>query len=208
MSAVPIPDPVLERQRTRILVRGDLPNPANLPSGCRFRSRCQLFANELTEGERERCINEEPALTDRGHAVRCMARREADLRLGRTVALKFLAPELSRDPGAKRQFLRELPDIHPFVEAYVMLYGFDGHAVPLDDDMFAYLREQGIIDEQTDLHDAHRPAGQQEDGTGADPDHKRGVLLEALLDVQRIAQLVGRALELGALRGDLRARGG
>jgi hypothetical protein len=55
-----------------------------------------------------------------------------------------------------RKFLSELPDVHPFVEAYVMLYGFDGHAVPLDDDMLAYLREQEIIDEQTNLEEAQR----------------------------------------------------
>jgi endonuclease III len=55
-----------------------------------------------------------------------------------------------------RKFLSELPDVHPFVEAYVMLYGFDGHAVPLDDEMLAYLREQEILDEQTSLEDAQR----------------------------------------------------
>ena len=55
-----------------------------------------------------------------------------------------------------RNFLRELPDVHPFVEAYVMLYGFDGHAIPLDEEMLAYLREQEIIDEQTTLEDAQR----------------------------------------------------
>ena len=34
-----------------------------------------------------------------------------------------------------RQFLRELPEMHPFVEAYVMLFAFDGHAVPVDDEI-------------------------------------------------------------------------
>src|SRR5947209_1318558 len=40
-----------------------------------------------------------------------------------------------------RQFLRELPGIHPFVEAYVLLYAFEGHAVPLDLEMLAILQE-------------------------------------------------------------------
>ena len=65
LSAVPIPDPVAERQRTRILVRGDLPNPANLPSGCRFRSRCPLFA-ELPTEQQQKCIDVDPVLETRG----------------------------------------------------------------------------------------------------------------------------------------------
>jgi endonuclease III len=70
-----------------------------------------------------------------------------------TLSLDRLKTISKRDA---RKFLSELPDVHPFVEAYVMLYGFDGHAVPLDDEMLAYLREQGITDEQTNLHDAQR----------------------------------------------------
>jgi peptide/nickel transport system ATP-binding protein len=63
LSAVPIPDPVAERQRQRILVRGDLPDPANLPSGCRFRSRCPLFA-ELDPPRQQKCIELDPALEE------------------------------------------------------------------------------------------------------------------------------------------------
>jgi len=55
-----------------------------------------------------------------------------------------------------RQFLRELPDIHPFVEAYVMLFGFDGHAFPLDEEILDYLRDQGIVEDGATLDDAQR----------------------------------------------------
>ena len=55
-----------------------------------------------------------------------------------------------------RQFLRELPEIHPFVEAYVMLFAFDGHAVPLDDMTVTYLRDQGIVEDGATVDDAQR----------------------------------------------------
>jgi oligopeptide/dipeptide ABC transporter ATP-binding protein len=73
ISAVPVADPRIERTRVPILLSGDVPSPLDPPSGCRFRTRCPKFANELTEEERRRCIEEPPALVDRGtgHAAAC-----------------------------------------------------------------------------------------------------------------------------------------
>ena len=73
LSAIPIPDPEKERSRTRILLTGDLPSPANPPSGCRFRTRCQKFPT-LTEAEQQRCITEVPPLlpvTEGDHTSAC-----------------------------------------------------------------------------------------------------------------------------------------
>ncbi|GAA2609976.1 dipeptide ABC transporter ATP-binding protein [Dactylosporangium fulvum] len=70
ISAIPLPDPRKERMRQRILLTGDVPSPVKPPSGCRFRTRCPKFASVLTSAEQKRCVEEEPALTDRGQGHR------------------------------------------------------------------------------------------------------------------------------------------
>ncbi|MFW3170063.1 ABC transporter ATP-binding protein [Geodermatophilus sp. CPCC 206100] len=66
MSAVPVPDPDLEARRERILLAGDLPSPANPPSGCRFHTRCPWR-------QETRCDDEVPALRELapGRLVSC-----------------------------------------------------------------------------------------------------------------------------------------
>ncbi|MGW0062325.1 dipeptide ABC transporter ATP-binding protein [Streptosporangium sandarakinum] len=72
LSAVPVPDPGAERSRRHILLEGDLPSPADPPSGCRFRTRCPLF-RMLNGAEQARCVGERPPLRmlDDDHAASC-----------------------------------------------------------------------------------------------------------------------------------------
>ncbi len=65
LSAVPIPDPIKERQRKRIILVGDVPSPANPPSGCRFHTRCPI-AEDI-------CKQEDPPFEEKqpGHWAAC-----------------------------------------------------------------------------------------------------------------------------------------
>ncbi|ODV13720.1 MAG: peptide ABC transporter substrate-binding protein [Rubrivivax sp. SCN 70-15] len=70
LSAIPLPEPA--RGRQRLLLGGDVPSPANPPSGCAFHTRCTHA--------RERCARERPALADdAGHGVACHFWREIEM---------------------------------------------------------------------------------------------------------------------------------
>ena len=65
LSAVPIPDPVLEQQRERIVLRGEIPSPIRPPRGCRFNTRCPVAESV--------CFEKEPEFRPvaAGHQVAC-----------------------------------------------------------------------------------------------------------------------------------------
>ena len=65
LSAIPIPDPAVEKRRKRIVLTGDIPSPVNPPPGCRFHTRCPLAF--------ERCKTEMPPLREYapGHFAAC-----------------------------------------------------------------------------------------------------------------------------------------
>lgn len=60
LSAVPIPDPTIELQRERILLKGDIPHPSNPPSGCRFNTRCPIAEKGLCDVEEPEFREVEP----------------------------------------------------------------------------------------------------------------------------------------------------
>ncbi len=70
LSAVPVPDPVVEAKRQRIILEGDVPNPASPPTGCNFSTRCPKAM--------DRCFQEEPEFRDvgGGHYAACFLNEE------------------------------------------------------------------------------------------------------------------------------------
>ena len=85
MSAVPVPDPTVEDKRERLLLSGDLPSPANPPSGCRFHTRCPFR-------QPSRCDDERPVLRELrpGHRVSCHYAEEID---AGTITARSTAPD-------------------------------------------------------------------------------------------------------------------
>jgi len=65
LSAIPIPDPEVEEERERIVLKGDLPSPINPPSGCQFHTRCPMAT--------EKCRTDSPELLEirKGHFAAC-----------------------------------------------------------------------------------------------------------------------------------------
>ncbi|MGW7241636.1 dipeptide ABC transporter ATP-binding protein [Streptomyces sp. NPDC054804] len=77
LSAIPVPDPQLERSRDHIVLEGEQPSASRLPQGCVFVDRCPLY-RLLDDGLRQRCRTERPSLgtavAGSGHSYACHAR--------------------------------------------------------------------------------------------------------------------------------------
>jgi len=77
LSAVPVPDPVVESRRRRIILKGDVPSPVAPPSGCRFHTRCWL-REKLGNPEACSTVDPETRYLSTGHGVACHFAEEVD----------------------------------------------------------------------------------------------------------------------------------
>jgi peptide/nickel transport system ATP-binding protein len=86
LSAVPVPDPTVERSRTRIILEGDLPSPTEDISGCNFRTRCPLY-QLMDDAGKERCRTQDPVQRQvAGSLVACHHAEHIDLMTRSTVS--------------------------------------------------------------------------------------------------------------------------
>jgi peptide/nickel transport system ATP-binding protein len=107
LSAIPVPDPVVEDSREQILLAGDLPSPANPPSGCRFHTRCPWKQESL-------CDSDRPVLREIGAGHRVACHFAEDIRDGKIARHAVTAKLVEADLGLN-------PDIEPPAAAAVAL---------------------------------------------------------------------------------------
>ncbi len=94
LSAIPVPDPVQQRQRERIVLKGDIPSPLNPPAGCRFHPRCSHAMDICRE------VDPPPFVTPEGTIVACHLHTSGPVLAGQPVT--FLRASASGAPPPSR----------------------------------------------------------------------------------------------------------
>jgi peptide/nickel transport system ATP-binding protein/oligopeptide transport system ATP-binding protein len=113
LSAIPNPSPRLKKKR--LVLKGDIPSPANPPSGCRFHTRCWLRERL---GNPERCATEDPAFRDfrPGHQVACHFSEEMNTIGGEikaAIGLDVSDPAAANVPPASAPAIADPSEIAP-----------------------------------------------------------------------------------------------
>ncbi len=145
LSAVPVPDPVAERRRKRVILKGDVPSPVNPPPGCRFHTRCWLYERL---GEPEDCRTIDPELK----VVADVADHQA--------ACHHADEALKTDVGIAHIDARQVRRGTP-ANALAMLAEIDDptdHPVPLQEPAFEDLGETATKTAVTDGFSVEDPA--------------------------------------------------
>lgn len=152
------PAPLTKLDPLKALVRGAMSydvSDSRADEAVRHIDREFVHLNELrvaTELEVQELLGTRyPAIENRVQMItKCL---NAIFEREHTLSLDRLKTVSKRDA---RQFVRELPDISPFVEAYVMLFGFEGAAAPVDEEILGFLREEEVLDEKTTPDEGQR----------------------------------------------------
>src|SRR5664279_2255162 len=112
ISAVPIPDPAVESKRRRIILKGDVPNPAAPPRGCHFHTRCWLRERLGNPAE---CVEVAPQLrtVDAGHEVACHFAEQVHGSIEQRRAIGGGANPPAEAPGGAAEETQPLPPQRP-----------------------------------------------------------------------------------------------
>jgi oligopeptide/dipeptide ABC transporter ATP-binding protein len=157
LSAVPVPDPVAERKRRRVILKGDVPSPVNPPPGCRFHTRCWLYERL---GQPEDCRTIDPSLVAVAevaeHRAAC---HHADEALKTDVGIAHIGAALARrgTPESALASLRATAAAAAVAPGTAAVDGATVHEGDLETPAYEDMSEEGVAVELTGGASAEDP---------------------------------------------------